>query len=324
VVVLRPPGTDEVTTGALARVRGELTAAGFDVREIPQEPGRDVRDALETAGRDLDPIATFAIVRVPSGGAGGAAADIWVCDRLTGKSMIQSVHLERSPSDPERGAAVLAVQAVELLKASLAQYWIVPAAPPPREPAPPRPEATAPAPAPELPFASLGLAAEAGVGWLDSMGAVGAVWEPIVRLSYGGPGGWAARLSFGGLGSDTELHAAQGSAALDQSVGTLEAVRSFHAGDHVQLFGSAGAGVYRLHVTGVGTGGAVGTVSSSLSALAIAGGGVALPLGAHFALVAEGQALVTAPSPVVRIAGAEVGRTGRPSLLASAGLLGRF
>jgi hypothetical protein len=33
---------------------------------------------------------------------------------------------------------------------------------------------------------------------------------------------------------------------------------------------------------------------------------------------------VTAPSPVVRIAGFEAGRTGRPSVLASAGLLGRF
>jgi hypothetical protein len=177
-----------------------------------------------------------------------------------------------------------------------------------------------------VPFVSLGLAAEAGVGWLDSMGAIGVgpAWEPIVRLSYGGHGGWAGRLSFGGLGSTTELNGLMGTAALAQSIGTLEAMRSFRLGGHVQLFASAGAGVYRLHVTGTGTGGAEGTVSTSLSALAIAGAGVALPLGAHFALLAEGQALVTAPSPVVRIAGFEAGRTGRPSVLASAGLLGRF
>jgi hypothetical protein len=217
---------------------------------------------------------------------------------------------------------VLAVQAVELLKASLAQYWIVPPAPPRPEPAPPRPEP--PPPAPGLPLVSLGLAAEAGVGWLDSVGAVGPAWEPIVRLSYGGHGGWAARLSLGGLGSDSVLHAPLGTAELDQSIGTLEAVRSFRVGGHVQLIASAGAGVYRLHVTGFGTGGAQGTVSSSLSALAIAGAGVALPLGAHFALLAEGQALVAAPSPMVRIAGVEAGRTGQPSVLASAGLLGRF
>jgi hypothetical protein len=320
VVVLKPPSTDEITTVALARVRGELTAAGFDVREIPQDPSADIRDVLETVGRDLDPIATFAIIRGPSA-AGAGAADIWVNDRLAGKSVIQSVHLVSSASDPERAATVLAVQAVELLKASLAQYWIGPAALPPRPAAPP---AEAAPPGREAPYVSAGFTAEAAVGRLDSVGAVGAVWEPIVRLAYGGPGGWAARASFGGLGSDTELHTATESALLQQQVGTLEAVRSFHVVARAQLFASAGAGAYHLRVVGTGTGTWHGTVTSAWAALAIAGAGLALPLGERLALLVEGQALVTFPSVVVRIDDAEAGRTGLPALLASAGLLGRF
>jgi hypothetical protein len=322
VVVLKPPTTDEITTGALARVRGELTAAGFDVREVPQDPSADVRDVLETVGRDLDPIATFAIVPGPSAG-GGSAADIWVNDRLAGKSVIQTVHLAISATDPERAATVLAVQAVELLKASLAQYWIGPAALP-RRPAPPPPPAKTGPPALEEPYVSAGFTAEAAVGRLDSVGVVGAVWEPIVRLAYGGQGGWAARASFGGLGSDTELRTTTGSAQLQQQVGTLEAVRSFRVAAHAQLFASAGTGVYHLRVVGTGTAPWQGTVTSAWAALVVAGAGLALPLGARFALLVEGQALVTFPSAMIRIDGAEVGRAGLPALLASAGLLGRF
>ena len=50
VVLLRPPVTDDVSTDALARVRGELTAAGFEISMQPQDPGLDVRTALETGG----------------------------------------------------------------------------------------------------------------------------------------------------------------------------------------------------------------------------------------------------------------------------------
>ena len=74
VVLLKPTVTDDVTSDALARVHGELTAAGFEVSILAQDPALDVRSALETVGRELDPIAAFAIVRA----AGGNTAEIWV------------------------------------------------------------------------------------------------------------------------------------------------------------------------------------------------------------------------------------------------------
>ena len=57
---------------------------------LDQDPALDVRTALETVGRELDPIAAFAIVRA----ATGNTAEIWVCDRIAGKSVIQSVRLD--------------------------------------------------------------------------------------------------------------------------------------------------------------------------------------------------------------------------------------
>src|SRR6478736_2665707 len=135
VVLLRPGATDDVTSDALARVRGELTAGGFEVVETGAPAALDVRTALETVGRELNPIAAFAIVPSP----GGNSAEIWVCDRMAGKSVIQSVRLDPTgkPGEPSR-SVVLAVEAVELLKASLAQYWLA-STPRPQQPEGPPP-----------------------------------------------------------------------------------------------------------------------------------------------------------------------------------------
>ena len=323
VVLLRPPATDDVTTDALARVRGELTAAGFEVSILAQDPGVDVRTALETSGRELEPIATFAIV------PGASTAEIWVCDRIAGKSVIQNVRLDAPVATGEQSrSAVLAVQAVELLKASLAQYWLMAAAAaaarrPPQPPPRPEPREPVGPAAPEVAtYATTGVGLQAGIGWLDSAGAVGPVWQPIVRASYGGAGGWAARLTFGGLGTDTSLSAGNvGSASIGQQLGALEIVRCFRAGRRVQLLATLGAGGYRARIAGTGVAPYEGRDSDEWSLLTVGGGGVIFTVVPHVALVAEAQALATWPHTVVRLDAAEVGRTGWPALLLTAGLL---
>jgi len=321
VVLLLPAVADDVTVDALARVRGELTAAGFDVVERASDPALDVRRALETVGREVDPIGAFAIVRA----AGADTAEIWVCDRMAGKSVIQSVRLDAAgaPGRPS-GSVVLAVQAVELLKASLAQYWLAserrraaaPAAPPV---APPTPVA----------YVTAGIAVEAGVSWLDNLGAVTPSWQPVLRASYGGTRGWAGRVTIAGLGTDATAAAAEGTAQIQQGFGALEIVRAFRAGPYLQVLASLGGGAYRARVTGVATGprSYTSTVTSSWSGLAVAGVGLLIPIGSvhsHFAVAADGQGAVTWPDNVIRIVGNEVGRTGRPALLVSAGALARF
>jgi hypothetical protein len=318
VVLLRPPVTDDVTSDALARVHGELTAAGFDVSVLAQDPALDVRSALETVARELDPIAAFAIVRA----AGGNTAEIWVCDRIAGKSVIQSVRLDGAgtPGEPSR-SVVLAVQAVELLKASLAQYWL--ASMRRSQPAREIPAANEPAPAA---FVLAGVGVGAGVGWLDSVGAVTAAWQPVVRASYGGAGGWAVRITAGGLGTDAAVQAPAGSASIRQELAALEIVRGFRAGRRIQLVASLGGGAYHARVTGTGTGAQNHTdhVTATWSALALAGGGVVVPIVAHVAFTADAQLGVTWPDNLIRIVGVEAGRTGRPALLASAGVLATF
>jgi len=318
VVLLRPPVADDVTTDALARVQGELTAAGFEVSNLPHDPAVDVRVALETVGRDLQPIATFAIVRDQT------TAEIWVCDRIAGKSVIQSVRLDAPVgADEPSSSMVLAVRAVELLRASLAQYWLPASShrPPPRTAdaggGPPVPVAAAVAK-----FATAGVGLQVGIGWLETAGAVGPVWLPMVRASYGGGGGWAVRLTVAGLGTDATLGSDNvGTATISQALGALEIVRGFRAGRRVQLLVALGAGGYGARIQGTGVAPYVGRDGDTASLLTVAGGGVIVALVPHVALVAEVQALLTWPHTVVRLDGVDVGTTGWPSLLLSTGVL---
>ena len=318
VVLLRPAVTDDVTVDALARVQGELTAAGFEVSTLPRDPGVDVRTALETSGRELEPIATFAIVR------DGDTAEIWVCDRIAGKSVIQRVRLDAPAAAGEpSGSAVLAVRAVEVLRASLAHYWLAAST----RRARPAAQADAGDGVPVAPvvatFATAGFGLEAAIGWLESAGAVGPVWQPIVRASYGGGHGWAVRVSFGGLGSNASLNAGDiGSASIEQQLGALEIARGFRAGRRIQLLATLGAGGYRARIAGTGAAPPyVGRDSDEWSLLTVGGGGLIVTLVPHVALVAEVQALLTWPHTVVRLGGTEAGSTGWPSLLLSAGVL---
>jgi hypothetical protein len=320
VVLLRPPITDDVTSDALARVRGELTAAGFEVSMLDQDPTLGVRTALETVGRELDPIAAFAIVRAPTDNT----AEIWVCDRIAGKSVIQSVRLDAGGTTGESSpSAVLAVQAVELLKASLAQYWLASQR---RVSRPPAEIGSGGAGAPPPPaYETAGLGIEAAVGLLENGGGIGPVWQPVVRVSYGGARGWTGRITAAGLGTDADLRDPDGSARVQQAFGLLELLRSFRAGTRAQPFLSVGAGAYRARVVGVAGGPNFdGSSRDAWSALGVAGGGIVVPVVSHIALIVAAQIGLTVPDNLIRLNGAEAGRTGWPSLFASAGVRARF
>jgi hypothetical protein len=128
VVVVRPAASDPLLAEATTRLSAELTAAGFSVTLLDEKPGTDPRQRVESANLDPPPVATLAILHLGE----GAAAEVWVADRLTGKTLVRridvgSVSRERMPS-------VLAVRAVELLRASLLEATVPEAAAVPNEP----------------------------------------------------------------------------------------------------------------------------------------------------------------------------------------------
>src|SRR5438046_226603 len=93
VILLRPLISDDIAAEALARVRGELMAAGFEVTVIAQEPGVQLRDGVETAGRYMSALAAYAIRTETS--AGNSIAEIYVSDRLRNKLLTEKSLLDR-------------------------------------------------------------------------------------------------------------------------------------------------------------------------------------------------------------------------------------
>src|SRR5580698_1688616 len=118
VVLVIPGAIGPVATEALTRVRGELQAARFEVITEVVAADVDRRAAVEREVRRGNARAAFGIF------FGGGSAEIWVTDAATGRSAVQTLPLDAA--SPERRAAVLAVKAVDLLKATLAEIWINP------------------------------------------------------------------------------------------------------------------------------------------------------------------------------------------------------
>jgi hypothetical protein len=323
VVLLRPSAPDELTTMALARIKGELIAAGFEVTLLPQREDMAARNAVETVALELKPLAVFAIFHDEAKAGMPWVAEIWVSDRVVDRTSVERMRLDSA--EPGRGATVLAVRAVELLKASLAEFWTAPAERPRPPPSPvvlPRLPAERPAPVPIVrrPTVGEGVAAQAAFGMLYSFGEIGPVWTPLLALSYGTPQGVGARLTVGGLGSSAIVETAEGTGRIEQQFATIEGFVMSRWQGSLQVFVSGGVGAYRAQVEGTGVYPYRGKTAEGWSLLTGAGIGIAAEVYPHIALIAEAEGYWAWPSAVVRVAHADAGRPYWPLLLARTGI----
>jgi hypothetical protein len=322
VVVLRARNADAVATEAIARVQGELGAAGFHVVVLPVA-GDAARTEVKTAGSDLGAAGAFAILVHQD--EGGRTAEIWVSDRIRRVTIVESAQL--TETEHERESEVLAVRAVELLRASLAELWLQPDAPPPH-PA----QTTVATTAPEAPkaqalarpaFAS-GVGLGVGAGVLDSFQSVGAIWLPSLVFVYGWDSGLSVQLAFYGLGPAVERSTPAGSAKVEGQFGSVDVAKTWWPRAPVVPFACAGIGTQHVRVSGTGVAPFDGTTSDVWAAWTSAGVGAALPLYSGLSLIAQMRAATAWPPTAVRIAGVDVGHFGDPSLLVDAHVLGVF
>jgi hypothetical protein len=315
----------------LTRLRAELVAAGFEVTEIERR-GEEAREAAEAPTNVPGVFATIAIVSRSSD-----AADIWVADRITHKTVVRRINAKGGRDV----ANVLAVRAVELLQASLLEALEheppdagpapaeaaqpapapEPAVPPP-EPAAPLPTAVANwlnarhAPAPASDSSSFGL--QAGLGWLQAFGGIGGAILPLFGLSYRPLPRWSAALRVGGPAIASELSTPVGTESVRQALAWVEASFEPLGRGTVTPAILLGAGAYRFDVIGTAAAPYEGKSDGLTAAVFTAGGSARLRLGARVALVGSARLLWIAPEPVLLAAGTEVGSAGRPSLLADA------
>jgi hypothetical protein len=315
VAVVRTDSSDRLMRDASTRLRAELDGAGFEVIEVDRAPG-DSRAQVEAAAGSAGSFATVALNRASF----GAFADVWISDHLTGKTVVRRLEV----TEASNAAAVLAIRALELLRASLLEM---------AEPA----RATEPALAPPadvlhwvepvLPKSTAwprdffaGPALGVSVLGLQGMQGLGLALGPSLRVSYGLGRQWFGRLSLAGPLVGPEPARAEGRASVRQEFAALDlgfatSARRF-AG-----FGWLGAGVFHLHTAGSAASPFRATRDDVVSFLASGGLGALARLGPRTAVSAELGLLWLLPHPVVVIAGKDAGSAGVPSISFAVGVL---
>src|SRR6185436_9899446 len=83
VVLLRSGSAEALPRQAETLLAAELRASGFEVLARERTAGLELRADIEAAAAALRPIAVLAIAS-----SDGAAAEIWLSDRVTGKLVI--------------------------------------------------------------------------------------------------------------------------------------------------------------------------------------------------------------------------------------------
>jgi hypothetical protein len=279
----------------------------------------DARSDVESSGGTE--VATVRLVRDPQ----TRATELWVSDRLTGKTLVRRVR-----ADPERSPRLVALRGVELLRASLLEMAQPPppevvrlVAPPPAVPLAPVARdvgTSAPSARPWIPHAAF----DAGIAVLASTDHLGPAATPAFGAWVALPASLALRLRFVGPAFQSGLSNAIGSAVVRQEFGSLDLAWIVPLRGWLAPYVALGGGAYHLHVQGTASAPYHGTTNDVWAALAAGAAGVAFRIAPGVSIAAEGRLLGLAPHPAVTIGGDRVASAGDPSLLASASLVASF
>jgi hypothetical protein len=111
VVLVRPANSDAVLVEAFNRLRAELRLQSFEVVVVDADPALASAESVGEAAQRESAFAGISITRR----AGATSVDVWIADRVTGKTTLRTLALTRESDAP----SVLAVRAVDLLRSSL-------------------------------------------------------------------------------------------------------------------------------------------------------------------------------------------------------------
>lgn len=323
VVLLEHAQDDAASREITTRVRGELGAAGFDVLVLPTQEA-DPKRAVESAGRELHPAAVLLVERlVVSDGQHTAETELWLADRMLRKTVV----LRLSSDDEAAGgqASRIAVQAVELVKARLAELSLTHESAAPPAPAPPSPALA------ESPGRGARPNLTLGLGLLEGFQKGQESLTPVLRLGVALPEAWTgeslaidARVGLMGLGRSARIEHGPGAAKLRHTIVGLDAVARFLPHLRVQPFVSLGVGLLVLDVVGDAPEPYRNESSRTRTGLLSTSAGLWLRPLPGFGVTLEGQLMGAWSKTLVRIASEDAGQVAAPLLLLSGGLMLEF
>ena len=310
-IVLVGPQSDDGLHETLTRIHGELIADGFRVQltSLPSPAvDSELRRVLEASPEAVALVGLFSQQEPPG-------LELRVMDKDSQTMVARFIGAsEATSATPE----VLARRAVEVLRATLLQLLVVPRARVQVKTTPADSEPTV-----EQPRESrVTLGAEVGAYVITSADEIGPAVLPVLRLRLG-MDRFFVRAMLTGFGTRPAVQTAVGSASIDQQLAMAE-FGSWLSTGALRPFVHLGLGGYHLRVR-ASAGAPYVSSDDSLWAFATgAGAGLSWQLASELSLVAEANALLSMPYPVVRFVGEEVARTGRPAFGAALTLAGEL
>ena len=297
IAVIHDAAADSRT---IVRLHGELSTLGLHVVEVTLAPNEGA-SSLDDAARRAN---AFAAVRVVPAGNG---IEVWVADRVTGKTLLREIVV--GPGDAADDVA--AIQAVELLRASLAELGLSPRQ---HGDVPPSPAVQRIAPvATSGPKNEHRLSIQVGPAMLLSPGGFSVAGNGFVGVRFRPDRTW-------GLDAWTllpilsaSIEQAEGSANLSPLLAGLDASLSiFERGKPWQLSAAGGVAVARLGIEGQAAPPRAGNSDPLLVALPFGRLSLTRALSARLALGVDAFVGVAIPQPIVRFDGRPVADWGRP------------
>jgi hypothetical protein len=310
-----PEGQNSAMQEALNRLRGEALSVGFEVRFIRVDTPLTPAAQLDS----LSPGPRTAAVVVFANTADATAAevsvrqlDVWFLDRSSRKTSV--AHLHVSEEEMDRADVVLAVRAVDFIRARMFDTLAnrLATAAPPASPTPP------PQPAP--PAQHRGFVA-GGLAVLGTSSGFSPSFLPYLEVGYQLRSWVSATVSAFGWGTRPTLQAQEGTVRIDQSfIGlglTFAHWRWWRVLPHAEL----GGGAYHVVAEGIANSGFQGERMTAWSAGGRASLGVTASLSRRLFFDVTAGTLWLAPEPRLYSLSTLVASTGRPSWVGT-GLVG--
>jgi hypothetical protein len=290
VVLVRPDDSDTLLAEAFTRVRAELLLQDFEVVVVTSTGDGSPESIADAASREN----AFAAIKLTRR-AGGRSADVWLADRVTGKTTLRSLELAGQADAP----SVLAVRTVDLLRSSLREFGPGRAPPPEvkgvvRGPLAPEIESfSAPAPSPFV--------LRVGAAALFQTSSPGAAYGPGLALEHRFSPLFRGGLAVAGPLLGASFRATSGRALVRQELAALEGTFVLFVRGAVELGVVAGVGVYHLEARAEVDPPFVARTDQVTSALASAGLELRFHVTSHVGAALGGQAMALAPRPGVAV-----------------------
>jgi hypothetical protein len=316
VILLVPTNASVATHQSLSRMKDELSADRFQVvlaaPSAAAEPGAVIESAM--GDRELGTIIAL------FGDPGTGQSELCVVGRVGRRTAVRRTLVI---DDPERMPQVLSLRALELLRATALELSIETGETPRREEQPRSSRAGTPArvPAPRaMPKERAALSVDTGAVLWQSLHGPPPMLAPVARLRLGLTSWFYARLSVAGLGSQSRVETAYGSASVSQNLMLFELATAYLSRGRIRPIASLGSGVLEVSVVGTGAAPYRGREAQQWSAAIDAGLGIAFEIVAPLAVAAELHGLLASPHPAVRFVDTRAATIGYPSMVASLAL----